>query len=283
MEKDIQTECPDLFPLHLDNDLKSPPVWVLSRAGASYMLGTFDGHRFTPSSPGVHKFNFGPDFYASQTYSNVPDGRRIMSAWMWGWGDDDPAGITTTGGMMTLPVQLDLVSTPDGPRITSNPVDELQVLRGVPSIATNVDLSAATPVLDSDYGNQCEIIANIDMGTATNAGLSLLQDSSGAVTTVGYDAVKKEVYIDRSKSGITSFNKAGNYIAAPLALKNNQVQLHVFVDHATVEAFAGNGLTPITIRCYPPKNAKKITAFATGGDARITSIQIYPMSSIWKK
>jgi fructan beta-fructosidase len=284
VEKNIVTECPDLFPLYLDDNRKSAPIWVLSKAGAGYMLGSFDGHQFTPSSDTTQRFNFGPDFYASQTYSNATDHRRIMSTWMWGWGDDDPAGIATTGGMMTLPVELSLVSSPDGPRVASIPASEVDALRGTPHIAVNIDLAAETDILhDSGYGNQCEIDADLNMGTATKAGISVLAGGNGNETLIGYDTAKHEVFVDRSHSGLTGVNKAGDYYSAPLALKSNSVQLRIYVDRASIEAFADNGLVPITVRCFPPSDAQNINAFAVGGTAKITSIRVYPLESIWRK
>jgi sucrose-6-phosphate hydrolase SacC (GH32 family) len=246
------------------------------------MLGHFDGHEFTPTTSTM-RFNFGPDFYAAQTYSNVPGGRRIMSAWMWGWGDDDPSGISTTGGMMTLPAELSLVTTPDGPRVKSYPVSELNVLRGTPFTGKNIALSADTEIQNTSSGNQCDIEADIDMGSAQNAGICVLKDSFGASTIVGYDAKKSAVYVDRGNSGLKNVNNAGSYYSAPLSLNNNRLHLSIYVDHATVEVFANNGIVPITVRCFPPADATNITAFANGGNASLPQIKVYPMSSIWKR
>jgi len=126
-------------------------------------------------------------------------------------------------------------------------------------------------------------VANIEMGTASKAGLSIMGDSAGAETIVGYDAVKREVYIDRSHSGVTGVTGAGDYFSAPLALDQNHVTLHIFVDHSSVEVFAGNGLVAMTARCFPPATAKTTKAFAVGGEATLKSIQIYPMASSWRK
>jgi len=282
VEKDIVSECPDLFPLYLDGNRNNGPVWVLSKAGVEYLLGSFDGHRFTPHGP-AQRFNYGPEYYAAQTWSHVPDGRRIMTAWMWSFADQDPAGISTTGGMLTLPVELTLATTPDGPKILQRPVAELKQLRRNPFVSTDVFLTARPSFLENAYGNQCEIVANIEMGTASKAGLSIMGDSAGAETIVGYDAVKREVYIDRSHSGLTGVTGAGDYFSAPLALDQNHVTLHIFVDHSSVEVFAGNGLVAMTARCFPPATAKTTKAFAVGGEATLKSIQIYPMASSWRK
>ena len=117
-------ECPDFFELPVDGNA-SNKKWVLTAANSEYMIGTFDGTKFTPETkklPG-HR---GKGFYAAQTYSDIPakDGRRIQIGWFQ----------TETKGMpfnqsMTVPFELRLASTAEGPRLTFTPVHELEGLR----------------------------------------------------------------------------------------------------------------------------------------------------------
>ena len=73
-------ECPDLFELALDGDAMNTR-WVLLGADAKYLIGHFDGVKFTTQS-GKHLGDHGANFYASQTFNDVPpeDGRRIQIA-----------------------------------------------------------------------------------------------------------------------------------------------------------------------------------------------------------
>jgi len=117
-------ECPDFFELTVDGEA-SKKKWVLTAASSEYMVGSFDGAIFTPETaklPG-HR---GSGFYAAQTFSDIPanDGRRIQIGWLQ----------TATPGMpfnesMTIPLELNLLGTPEGPRLTWKPVKELQSLR----------------------------------------------------------------------------------------------------------------------------------------------------------
>ena len=66
----------------------------------------------------------GRGFYAAQTFSHEPHGRVVQIGWLQ----------TATPGMpfnqgMSLPLELGLRSTPDGPRLTWPPVEELKALR----------------------------------------------------------------------------------------------------------------------------------------------------------
>jgi len=74
-------ECPELFELPLDLD-QNNKKWVLYGAAGEYFVGEFDGKQFKPETEAI-KFSYGNCFYASQTFSDIPehDGRRIQMAW----------------------------------------------------------------------------------------------------------------------------------------------------------------------------------------------------------
>jgi hypothetical protein len=116
-------ECPDFFELAVDGDA-SRKKWVLMGASSEYRVGLFDGARFISESPKLPGHR-GKGFYAAQSFSDIPDGRRLLIGWFQ----------TETKGMpfnqsMTIPLELGLTQTDDGPRLTYMPAKELQVLRG---------------------------------------------------------------------------------------------------------------------------------------------------------
>src|SRR5690625_5748999 len=55
---------------------------MMHDAYGKYLIGDFNGKEFTPEQP-MRRFEYGESFYASQTFSNVPeeDGRRIQIGW----------------------------------------------------------------------------------------------------------------------------------------------------------------------------------------------------------
>ena len=55
--------------------------WVWTAANAKYLVGEFDGRRFTPETSQPLQVDFWKN-YAVQTYSDAPDGRRIQIGWM---------------------------------------------------------------------------------------------------------------------------------------------------------------------------------------------------------
>ncbi|MEI7672514.1 MAG: glycoside hydrolase family 32 protein, partial [Deltaproteobacteria bacterium] len=70
ISEDIQTECPDLFELPVDGN-PDRARWILSGGGKWYMIGDFDGRKFIPGTERL-PMTYGPDCYATQTWSDAP-------------------------------------------------------------------------------------------------------------------------------------------------------------------------------------------------------------------
>jgi len=79
---------------------------------------------FTPES-GLIRFSYGNRFYASQTFSDIPeeDGRRIQI----GWGDEVQMPGMPFNQMLLFPTVLTLHTTEDGLRMLPYPIKELTI------------------------------------------------------------------------------------------------------------------------------------------------------------
>src|SRR5690606_8859139 len=115
-------ECPEFFELPIDGDTHQKK-WVMYGANGAYLIGTFDGHSFTPETD--KQTYFSGKMYAAQTFSNIPDadGRRIQI----GWGQISHPGMPFNM-MMTFPTHLTLRTTPKGIRMFSEPIAEIRSL-----------------------------------------------------------------------------------------------------------------------------------------------------------
>ncbi len=72
-------ECAEIFELPVDGDANKTK-WVIFAADAQYAIGHFDGKTFTPEHEGKHQVHWGA-YYASQCFSNPPDGRVVQVGW----------------------------------------------------------------------------------------------------------------------------------------------------------------------------------------------------------
>src|SRR5262245_3387694 len=170
-------ECPDIFELPVKGT--GERKWVLHGADGKYVLGKFNGREFKPD-PGRHQLWYG-NFYAAQTYSDAPDGRRIQI----GWGN----GITFPGmpfnQQMTVPVELSLVQTKDGIRMAAEPVSELNTLHGKKHTWKDIVLKQGENPLKDLSGELFDI--RTEFAANETVGFSLRG------TPVIYDAKKMEV------------------------------------------------------------------------------------------
>ena len=111
-------ECPDIFELPVDDDPDNTK-WVFWGAAGKYYIGNFDGTTFTPEGD-AQQADYGANFYAAQTWSDVPefDGRRIQIAWMSGSNPPD----MPFNQQMSFPCKLTLRTTSEGIRLHREPV-----------------------------------------------------------------------------------------------------------------------------------------------------------------
>ena len=132
-------ECPEMFELPIAGK-PGETRWILLAAQNRYFIGQFDGRTFHKES-GPHGTGHGA-FYAAQTFSNVPDGRRIQIGWVRtdAYLQRFPDQIVNQA--FTLPHELTLRETGGGLRICFSPVRETEKLRGE-VLAEGKDLAPA--------------------------------------------------------------------------------------------------------------------------------------------
>lgn len=297
---DILWECPDLFELPVDGD-PDQSRWVLQvdvnpgavagGSGGQYFVGNFDGERFVEDSSTEGKtlwVDYGRDFYAAQSYSDIPesDGRRIWLAWMnnWDYAQKIPTGSWRSA--MTIPREVGLANTPDGYRLTQKPVQELQQLR---TEKLNIENLSLTPEVEEDNrlanfrGKAYEAVVEFDAGDADRFGFRLRM-GEGEQTLLGYDVANRRLYLDRTTSGEVAFDSSfASVEEAPMIMENNRIRLHFFVDWSSIEVFADEGKVAITDRIFPSPESIGLELFSEGGSAEVISMEIWRLKSAWDK
>ena len=248
-------ECPDFFELPVDG-VAARKKWVLLAADSAYAIGSFDGNQFFPDAtrlPG-HR---GKGFYAAQSFSDVPDGRRIFIGW---WQ-------TETKGMpfnqsMTVPLELKLTQTDDGPRMTFAPVKELEALR---TKTHGLDVKSLKPgdrnPLDAISAELVEVRAEIDPGEAKEVVFNIRD------IMVEYDVKKQELSV------------AGH--RAPAPLRDGKLRLIIYCDRTGAEVFASDGLCYVPMPFNTKPENKRLYFETRGGTATVNALEVHELRSAW--
>jgi fructan beta-fructosidase len=249
-------ECPDLFELPVVGE-PGRTRWVLHGADGAYVLGQFDGRKFTPDSATKHRLWYG-NFYAAQTFSDTPDARRIQVGWA--------RGVEFPGmpfnQQMTFPCELTLRTTDEGVRLFARPVSELRSLRGKHHTWRDLDLSSGDNPLASITADLLEIRAEAEVGP--DAVLTL----TARGVPIAFDAAKKT---------LTCGDKT-----APLSLEGGRVRLRVLVDRGSIEVFGNDGRVAISHAIGSSRTGTKLGAAITGTAARIRALEINELNSVWR-
>ena len=103
-------ECPDLVKLPIKNDKGevSGNKWMFWAADGSYVVGDFDGHRFTPVQGRHYAYSDTKLPYAAQTWSGDPQNRVLQAAWL-----RTKCVNKQTTGTISIPRELSLVAVGD--------------------------------------------------------------------------------------------------------------------------------------------------------------------------
>ncbi len=289
-------ECPDLFKLPVEGS-EGESRWVLQvdmnpgavagGSGGQYFVGDFDGQTFTqdPQNEGQTNWvDYGRDFYAVQSYSDIPeeDGRRIWLAWMNNWDYAEKIPTNPWRSSMTVPRALGLISTEEGYRLTQKPVQELQELRTNHTKVENLSIAPKNAARPEFQGKKYELIAELDVGDAEKVGFKVRKGENDE-TVIGYDVQQQELYVDRTNSGDIDFDSSFVSVErAPMRMENNRIRLHIFVDWSSVEVLGNSGSVSITDRIFPASNSEGLELFSEGGTATMISMDIWELNSVWE-
>jgi len=239
-------ECPDLFSLPVDGIAKNEK-WVLYGAGFRYFVGTFDGRRFTPQA-GPIRGDYGRNFYAAQTWTNSPDGRRVQIAWM--RGGRYPG--MPFNQQQSFPCTLALRTTAEGIRLFRYPVREIESLHTAPFERKDLAVKPGDNPLRGMSGELFDIQMEVAPGEAAELGLRLHETAiavaGGKVSCLG--------------------------AKADLSPVNGTIKLRILVDRTSIEVFANDGLVSMT-SCFLPKNKTTgLELYATEGHVRVRSLRV---------
>ena len=230
-------ECPDMFEMPIEGETATR--WVLTAANRQYAIGTFDGQTFVPETERLEQMrpvgNVSTPVYAWQTFSDVPDGRRIQIA----WSKYDPlAGgnkATMFNQAMTLPMELKLVRTDAGLRLSRFPVKELESLRKGP------------PMSLKDFNGE---LAEIKFSCVPVADAVIALDLRGI--KIEYRAIQHTLSVNGQS---TAWNLDAE----------GRLGLHIFIDRVGLDVFSLDGIQYIPMPNIKPNPSKTRLSWKASG------------------
>ncbi len=227
-------ECPDLFRLPVEGT--DEEKWVLfcninpggpsGGSATQYFIGDFDGYKFTVDD--VDRYldgkalwqDYGKDHYAAVSFSNAPDGRHTMIAWMSNW---EYANIVPTMHFRSAnTIARDPFLYKEGGKIYLG--------------------SRPAPEYDG---------ANLDKTVKINGScVIILANENGEEFVITYDQKAMTLSCDRSNCGKTDFSPHFKTVAtAPVQRK--LTSMRIFVDNSSIEVFGNNGEVCLTSLVFP--------------------------------
>jgi fructan beta-fructosidase len=289
-------ECPDLFPL---TDPKSGEIrWVLlvsiqqeapnGGTATSYFIGDFDGQKFLGDPENQKWLDWGTDNYAFVTWDNAPVGEneRIGIGWMSNWQYAQEVPTATWRSAMTVPRILELQLVGADYALSAKPIKSLETLRASETKLTTLGITGEQEVSGSFSPSQCEILLRTDLANTT-AGLFgiTLSNGAGDRLILGFDRDNNQVWVDRRGSGPTGFSDLffkGPH-TAPLRLDAEaDPDLRIFLDVASIEVFAEDGLLNFTEIFFPAEPYDTLTLWADEGEWILESGTIYELKNNWE-
>ncbi len=248
-------ECPDMFELPVDGGKERK--WVLTAADSWYMVGQFDGQKFTPDEldgkigrkyPG----NSGDRFYAAQTFSGTPDGRRIQI----GWGRIDTPGMSFNQ-MMSFPCELTLRATPVGVRMFAWPVKEIAALHGREWTVREKALGSGETLRADSRGDLLDVSTTIQLKTAKTIDLLVLG---------------MPIQVDAGLGQVTCGGRSAPF-------QGDRLSMRVLVDRTSIELFVNHG--EVSMLTAGRFNSASVELRSTGGTALVEEFAVQEVHSSW--
>lgn len=276
-------ECPELFELPVEGQT-GLSKWVMYDASGRYIIGDFDGTTFKTEQGFTKYENGGGYFYASQTFSNTPDGRRIQV----GWGRNITQPGMPFNQAELFPCDLKLRWTLSGYRLCPTPVEEIRSLFKDSQVLTGKIIQPGESACVSvDPDKPVHVLAEIERGDAP-VGLNILgyelrYDNEWIFTAAAPDEGKVSTEAPAGPFPAPAASAPVIYDAGPDIFK-----VEAIVDKNILEFFINDGEL-YYVTAFNGVKSPKVEAFVPGSAGKASSrkfilrkLEVNELNSIWR-
>lgn len=292
-------ECPDLFRLTVTDEKTQKWVLLVSMnpggpnggSATQYFIGDFDGNRFQAEHSDVLWMDYGPDNYAGVTWSDLPmnDGRKILIAWMSNWQYANIVPTEPWRGAMTIPRELSLIDTTDGPRLACKPVKEIESLRiAAPLLFENVLINSPLQLNSGvELRESLDLQVNVDSFSETVAWRIRFFNDSDEELVISFNVSDSELEVNRERAaaGVEPGSGFVSAIKAPYtAYDHRHVNLRIIKDASSIEVFSGQGLALFTVQYFvcEPLTMIEVEPLSADSQLILKEASIYELNSVWE-
>lgn len=273
-------ECPDLISFEKDGET----IWALlvsinpggpnGGSATQYFVGDFDGGKFTAADSLVRWLDYGRDNYAGVTFSNTGD-RKIFMGWMSNWAYANEVPTESWRSANTFPRELSLVAVDDKWFIASQPVKEISQIITAPQSVSRLLVNDSIALHKQWRGIPITYRLDFTVPSAKSFKVKL-SNSLNEELIVGFDKDNNEYFTDRRHANKIPFkdNFPGKH-TAPRLVEDDEIQITLLVDVASVEVFADGGLTVLTDIFFPNEDFRQLTLISE--DVELTHVAFSPI------
>ena len=294
-------ECPDVVTLTAD-DGKTYTVMTLT--AREYIVGhmKYDGNSivFTDKDGGpidasdIQKMDFGPDSYATQTFSIRDEssnyfGKSVAISWYAGVPAHTDSGIYANarkvwnGSGMTIPVTYGLAKEGDGYLLTQTPiVKDSTAFTKTNLIKLNdqvIDQSSKN-LLESVNTHIFEMLLSVD--NPNNEDVSLkINVSDDEYTEIGWNK-EDGYYVDRrfaSSAGLSIKDYHFKFTSGPRSF--DKQSFYILSDNGGVEVFCDDFKIPFYVLTLASPYSVK-AELSVGGQVTVTNLELNEIASVWR-
>ena len=251
-------------------------MWIATTSG----LNRFDGKSFKPDNiynkqlEGKEAIwlDWGKDNYASVTWNNAPNGKRLMIGWMSNWDYAQEVPTEKWRSANTIAREIILTKNNEEYLLKTMPVQQLSKYK-TKKIIKNIPIEKSNVLIKKDEIELDKTVLELNLKNLKNdTYIFTLSNKLGEKLFFGINNAEHYLFIDRQFSGITNFgNDFANKISkAPLSRNYKEASLKVLLDKTSLEIFFNNGEKVMTEMFFPREKYSELSISTEAKDAKIS-------------